>query len=86
MNPELISMLNISSSFADYFFGEHPLSDYTKIYLQGGGDITEHSSDKNMPLSLLFLQLFTHGLIRVAMLPFGIGQCFSVTYCKPQPE
>lgn len=34
-----------------------------------------------MPLSLLFLQLFTHGLIRVAMLPFGIRQCFSVTYC-----
>lgn len=40
-----------------------------------------HSSDRNMPLSLLLLQLFTHGLIRVAMLPFGIGQCFSVTYC-----
>lgn len=34
-----------------------------------------------MPLSLLFLQLFTHGLIRVAMLPLGIRQRFSVTYC-----
>jgi len=40
-----------------------------------------YSSDRNMPLSLLFLQLFTHALIRVAMLPFGIEQCFSVTYC-----
>lgn len=34
-----------------------------------------------MLLSLLLLQLFTHGLIRVAMLPFSIGQCFSVTCC-----
>lgn len=34
-----------------------------------------------MPLPLLFLQLFTRGLIRAAVLPCGIGQCFSVTYC-----